>query len=724
MKGDTRAFTRRLILHERFFDQSYTNNSLVKKPSGKFISTHNNELKEIVNHLHKIDPAPIAAKSNLTRDEEVGYTQLKSLSKSTLEIKKADKSDTWVIMDKSEYRKLILKEHLQTNTYEKAATDANKNVHRHLVKLTNKYDGCITKDEKKFLSDDRWEDANFYGLPKLHKCKEVIEKIRNHKGEYLKMKMPPSLKTRPICGGPQAVTQGASKLLHEILSPLLPEMRSYVKDEWDFVRNLPRKVSFNATLLSCDIVSLYSSIPTELGLEALDYWIDRCRDKIPSRFTKEFILEMTKFVLENNFCMFDSEMYHQVTGTAMGAIFAPPYACLVIGYLEETKLFKVLLPAHFDPETCQRIIDFFYRFMDDGTTLFPTNVDKDLFLRLLNSMHPAIKYTVAQPERLMEHGKQIQRLVFLSLLLHLDSDGNIWTDVFYKQTNTHEYLHFESHHPSHVKANIPYVLAKRIVVFTTKEESMEKNLQDLRRWLLNCGYPEKVINDGIHNAKLQGPAPPKDRAKVIPLISTYYKNYNNASVIQVAKSMLRQTKDERLINAFHDVKFIHAYRQPPNLLRSFTHSKFEQKKKNEVEIVGVFKCGSDKCKICVSYLQLGTQVRMSNGFMWEVKCFGDCNSLNVLYFQICNVCNVASKIGKTDNFRDRTNNHISGCRWGNTSDKFDNHVFECWKGKNMGPPETFFKIWILMVCSNYHKLLSHESALHSQGLDTINNPLS
>ena len=140
--------------------------------------------------------------------------------------------------------------------------------------------------------------------------------------------------------------------------------------------------------------------------------------------------------------------------------------------------------------------------------------------------------------------------------------------------------------------------------------------------------------------------------------------------------------------------------------------------------MGVFKCGSDKCKICISYLQLGTQVRMSNGFMWEVKCFGDCNSLNVLYFQICNVCKEVSNIGKTDNFRDRTNNHISGCRWGRTSDKFDNHVFGCWKGKDMEPPETFFKIWILMVCSNYHKLLSHESALHAQGLDTINKPHS
>ena len=35
-------------------------------------------------------------------------------------------------------------------------------------------------------------------------------------------------------------------------------------------------------------------------------------------------------------------MYRQVKGTAMGPDFAPPYACLTIGFLEETKMFNSL----------------------------------------------------------------------------------------------------------------------------------------------------------------------------------------------------------------------------------------------------------------------------------------------------------------------------------------------------------------------------------------------
>ena len=191
----------------------------------------------------------------------------------------------------------------------------------------------------------------------------------------------------------------------------------------------------------------------------------------------------------------------------MGTIFAPPYACLTVGYLEETKLSPVILPSHFSPSIWQIIIDYFYRFMDDGTTILPIVVDPVLFLKLLNSMHPAIQYTIEQSELVKySDGKMIQILVFLSLLLHMNNEGDIWTNVFYKETNTHEYSNYESSHPQHVKENIPYNLAKRIVVFTSKSEDQEKNLKDLKTWLINCGYPEQVISKGIHDALLQGPA--------------------------------------------------------------------------------------------------------------------------------------------------------------------------------------------------------------------------
>ena len=108
-------------------------------------------------------------------------------------------------------------------------------------------------------------------------------------------------------------------------------------------------------MYSYDVVSLYTSIPHELGLTAIDYWIDARSDLIPERFSTSFILEAIKFVLENNSFSFNNKMFRQILGTAMGTKLAPPYACLTMGYLEETILFPITLKKYFNSQSCDYI---------------------------------------------------------------------------------------------------------------------------------------------------------------------------------------------------------------------------------------------------------------------------------------------------------------------------------------------------------------------------------
>ena len=132
-------------------------------------------------------------------------------------------------------------------------------------------------------------------------------------------------------------------------------MKTYVKDDWDFIRKLPSHFDYPCVLASCDVVSLYTSIPHDLGLEALSYWIDKKRNLIPERFTKAFVLEAASFVLSNNNFQFDIYMFLHLVGTAMGMKFAPPYACRSVGYLKETILFPRLIPLHFTLTECKLI---------------------------------------------------------------------------------------------------------------------------------------------------------------------------------------------------------------------------------------------------------------------------------------------------------------------------------------------------------------------------------
>ena len=120
------------------------------------------------------------------------------------------------------------------------------------------------------------------------------------------------------------------------------------------------------------------------------------------------------------------------------------------------------------------------------------------------------------------------------------------------------------------------------------------------------------------------------------------------------------------------------------------------------------------------YLQKCKSFMTSSGKEWFVKCHVNCRSKNAIYFQICNFCNVTSNIGKTDDLRERTNNHISSCRNGTSSDIFDNHVFNCSKVNNVRHVEPYFKLYVLMVLNDYNKLLNYERKSHLEGHDTLN----
>ena len=175
-----------------------------------------------------------------------------------------------------------------------------------------------------------------------------------------------SLKGRPIIAGPNSPTQRLSSLLEKILTPLVPKLKSYIKDNWDLVKKLPKNLDPNFAFLTSDIVSLYTNIRQELSLRTLLYYITKYRYLIPIRFGKEFILEAVDIVLKNNNFILLEKIFNHITGTGVGTKFTPPHANLSVGFLEETGLFPVELPKYFSHDNCKLIDELFKRYMDDG----------------------------------------------------------------------------------------------------------------------------------------------------------------------------------------------------------------------------------------------------------------------------------------------------------------------------------------------------------------------
>ena len=91
------------------------------------------------------------------------------------------------------------------------------------------------------------------------------------------------------------------------------------------------KASIFLRMLTVDVVGLYPSIPHMADLSALGESLGkRTRKEMPT----ENLIKMAEFVSKNNFFEFDTIVYQQISGTAIGAKFAPPYACIFTDQLE------------------------------------------------------------------------------------------------------------------------------------------------------------------------------------------------------------------------------------------------------------------------------------------------------------------------------------------------------------------------------------------------------
>ena len=120
----------------------------------------------------------------------------------------------------------------------------------------------------------------------IYKYQDILEEIENFSEIYIQTEPPNNLKGRPIIADQNSPTQRLSSLLEKILTPLIPKLKSYIKDDLGFLKKLPRNLDPSFTFLTCDIVSLYTNILYKIGLRALLCYITKYKSLIPIRFRK------------------------------------------------------------------------------------------------------------------------------------------------------------------------------------------------------------------------------------------------------------------------------------------------------------------------------------------------------------------------------------------------------------------------------------------------------
>ena len=115
-------------------------------------------------------------KSNFTKAEWEDLLALKNNSE--LFIKESDKLGCIVLMNKCHYKRMILQHLNDANTYQKTDQKCDNGVMKRIGELANKYKSLLRKAEKLYLTSISFSTSNFYGLPKVHKSKQINEAIQ------------------------------------------------------------------------------------------------------------------------------------------------------------------------------------------------------------------------------------------------------------------------------------------------------------------------------------------------------------------------------------------------------------------------------------------------------------------------------------------------------------------------------------------------------------------
>lgn len=153
-------------------------------------------------------------------------------------------------------------------------------------------------------------------------------------------------------------------------------MPSYVCDTRNVLAKLhDLEIPPEAPLVGIDVESLYTSIPQDWGLRAVSFFLETAHPDFGAQ--NEFILELLELALTNNYFQFLNGYYQQMRGTAMGAPWAPSYACLHLGLWERDVVYKM-------PMYLSRVLTWL-RYIDDIIMVWlGDRKELDEFLSTLN----------------------------------------------------------------------------------------------------------------------------------------------------------------------------------------------------------------------------------------------------------------------------------------------------------------------------------------------------
>ena len=394
-------------------------------------------------------------------------------------IRRADKSTTFVILNRDDYRKKIQDVLKDGSKFQKISKNPCENIKS---KINNLIDRATSETGqsmplKKIVGD--YSPGYIYGNVKTHK---------------------PGEKLRPIISQVTTPTYQTAKQLDKLIKKYLPQGKM-LKSSTEFVELLHGN-QYSGNLFSLDVESLFTNVPVHRTINII---LDRVYHHptisapvIPKHTLRDSLLICTT---EVPFKDMDGKMYIQCDGVSMGSPLGPTFANFFMAEVENRALSNIQ-------------VSLYCRYIDDIFLICDTDT-----LQILQREMMTISGMNFTFERSVNN-----KLPFLNVLVNF-TDDQVRTSVYRKPTDVGKCLNAVSECPDRYKVSVVKGFLFRAMTLSSERDEMLLEMNRSKQILVNNGYTNKLIDDEIRKflrrEATEQPPPATTTHKI------YYKNFMN-----------------------------------------------------------------------------------------------------------------------------------------------------------------------------------------------------
>lgn len=394
----------------------------------------------------------------------------------------ADKGGSLVTWKKSDYRAEANRQLNDTTVYSPITLPNLQTILQSLNTTKNsllkslKNNGNISNSEYRRAINTKSELPCIYFLPKVHKNK------RSDTGTFT---------GRPIIAQVKGPLRILDRYLALITAPLLHRIPGSLIDTTALLNDMNALTDLRVDdiLFSADVEALYPNIPWTEGLHATTNFytsqlaflqaFNLSSNSLPPPSPALFH-DILNTIIKHNYFHFQNTLYfHQCSGTAMGCSMSVLLAnCFM--YHRTRRL------VHHPPPA----LIYLGRYIDDivGIWRGPKPDIPELFSETTTGTI-RLSYVFGDPT-----------LAALDVLLSISEDGRIRSTLYRKQSDNHQFVHWASAHPPHLKRSIPFAQLLRLRRICSEDSDFHKETELLLSRFKHRKYPPHLLASALQLA--------------------------------------------------------------------------------------------------------------------------------------------------------------------------------------------------------------------------------